>query len=160
MGFKGSGAPGQTRTGDPLLRSRLSTFIKTCRSERKAGENQQVVTTSDQLLAPSSSPLSRFFAAICHNYYYVSMTGENEVFDQCILIQPSDVGSIPTAPTNPPFSQQQLSDLSRRQKAAIRASRVEPMARKHESLRCCAKFRQRAIQRTYQMEGVSTARVH
>src|SRR6267142_6977355 len=67
--------------------------------------------------------------------------------------------SIPTAPTNHPFSQQQLSDLSRRQKAAIRASRVAPMARKHESLRCCAKFRQRAIQRTYQMEGVSTARV-
>src|SRR5882762_4025848 len=56
------------------------------------------------------------------------MTGENEVFDQCILIQPSDVGSIPTAPTNHSFSQQQLSDLSRRQKAAIRASRVAPMA--------------------------------
>ena len=51
----------------PLLRSRLSTFIKTGRSERKAGENQQVVTTSDQLLAPSSSPLSRLFAAVCHN---------------------------------------------------------------------------------------------
>jgi hypothetical protein len=29
------------------------------------------------------------------------------------------LGSIPTAPTNHPFSQQQLSDLSRRQKAAI-----------------------------------------
>ncbi len=53
------GAPGEIRTPDPLLRSRLSTFIKTCRSERKAEENQQVVTTSDQLLAPSSSPLSR-----------------------------------------------------------------------------------------------------
>ncbi len=64
---KGNGAPGETRTPDPLLRSRLSTFIKTCRSERKAGENQQVVATSDQLLAPSSSPLSRLFAAICHN---------------------------------------------------------------------------------------------
>src|SRR5713226_7223633 len=62
-----TGAPGETRTPDPLLRSRLSTFIKTCRSERKAEENQQVVTTSDQLLAPSSSPLSRLFAAICHN---------------------------------------------------------------------------------------------
>src|SRR6267378_2210671 len=65
------------------------------------------------------------------------MTGENEVFDQCILIQPSDVGSIPTAPTNPPFSQQQLSDWSRRPKAAIRASRVAPMARMNESQRCC-----------------------
>src|SRR5258706_6139273 len=47
-------------------RSRLSTFIKTCPSECKAGENQQVVTTSDQLLAPSSSPLSRLF------YYHLS----------------------------------------------------------------------------------------
>ena len=36
--------------------------------------------------------------------------------------------SIPTAPSNHPFPQQQLSDLSRRQKAAIRASRVGPMA--------------------------------
>ncbi len=49
------------------------------------------------------------------------------------------VASIPTAPTNHPFSHQQLSDLSRRQKAAIRASRVAPMARKNESLRCSAK---------------------
>src|SRR5256885_14465298 len=31
----------------------------------------------------------------------------------------------------------QLSDLSRRQKAAIRASRVAPMARINESQRCC-----------------------
>jgi hypothetical protein len=38
------------------------------------------------------------------------------------------VFSIPTAPTNHPFSLEQLSDLSRRQKAAIRASRVAPMA--------------------------------
>src|SRR5258708_31998925 len=49
------------------------------------------------------------------------------------------VGSTPTAPTNHPFSQQQLSDLSRRQKAAIRASRVAPMARMNESQRCCTK---------------------
>src|SRR6266481_7176804 len=76
MRFKENGAPGEIRTPDPLLRSRLSTFIKTCRSERKAGENQQVVTTSDQLLAPSSSPLSRHFAPICHNWYYVFMTVE------------------------------------------------------------------------------------
>src|SRR5437899_9283378 len=47
--------------------------------------------------------------------------------------------SIPTAPTNHPFSQQQLSDLSRRQKAATRASWVAPMARMNESLRCCTK---------------------
>src|SRR5712691_1037054 len=73
---KESGAPGETRTPDPLLRSRLSTFIKTCRSERKAAGIQQVVTTSDQLLAPSSSPLSRLFAAISHNSYCVFMTVE------------------------------------------------------------------------------------
>src|SRR5258708_39239370 len=47
--------------------------------------------------------------------------------------------SIPTAPTNHPFSQQQLSDLSRRQKAAIRASRVALMARMHKSQGCCTK---------------------
>jgi hypothetical protein len=64
---KKNGAPGEARTPDPLLRSRLSTFIKTCRSEREAGENQEVVTTSGQLLAPFSSSLSRLFAAICHN---------------------------------------------------------------------------------------------
>jgi hypothetical protein len=36
---KGSGASGGIRTHNILLRRRLSTFIKTCRSERKAGEN-------------------------------------------------------------------------------------------------------------------------
>src|SRR5580704_3726799 len=69
-----SGAPGQTRTGDPLLRSPLSTLIRTCRSDRKARENQQLVMNGDKLLTPFSSPLSRGFAAICHNYYYISMT--------------------------------------------------------------------------------------
>src|SRR5229473_7019827 len=72
-----SGAPGEIRTPDPLLRSRLSTFIKTCRSERKAGENQQVVTKADKPLPPSSSPLSRLFAPICHTSYYVFMTAEH-----------------------------------------------------------------------------------
>src|SRR5438552_4765579 len=74
MGFKGSGAPGQTRTGDPLLRSQLSTLVRTCRSDRKVRENQQLVINGDKLLTPFSSPLSRGFAAICHNYYYISMT--------------------------------------------------------------------------------------
>src|SRR6266481_2620497 len=72
MGFKGNGAPGQTRTGDPLLRSQLTTLIRTCRSERKARENQQLVINGDKLLAPFS--LSRGFAAICYNYYDISMT--------------------------------------------------------------------------------------
>jgi hypothetical protein len=45
----------------------LTTLIRTCRSERKAGENQQLVTNGDKLLTPLSSPLSRGFAAICHN---------------------------------------------------------------------------------------------
>src|SRR5215469_14687289 len=62
-----NGAPGETRTPDPLLRSRLHTFIRTCRSWREAGENQQVVTTSDRALAPSSSPLGMLFVAFCHN---------------------------------------------------------------------------------------------
>jgi len=61
------GAPGEARTPDPLLRSRLSTFIKTLPEWRKAEENQQVVTTSDQLLAPSLSLLCRLFLTICHN---------------------------------------------------------------------------------------------
>jgi hypothetical protein len=52
----------------------VTTLIKTCRSERKAEENQQVVTNADQLLAPSLSTLSSRFAMICHNYYYFFMT--------------------------------------------------------------------------------------
>src|ERR1700686_1733070 len=69
-----SGAPGGTRILDPPLRSRVTTLIKTCRSERKAADNQQVVTNADQLLAPSLSPLSSRFATICHNYDYGFMT--------------------------------------------------------------------------------------
>src|SRR5579864_3982198 len=49
----GSGAPGGIRTPDPLLRSRVTTLIETCRSERKAEDNQRVVTNADQPLAPS-----------------------------------------------------------------------------------------------------------
>jgi hypothetical protein len=56
---------------DPLRRSRVTTSIKTCRSERKAADNQQVVTNADELLAPSLSSLGSRFATICHNYYYV-----------------------------------------------------------------------------------------
>jgi hypothetical protein len=52
----------------------VTTLIKTCRSERKAEDNQQVVTNADQLLAPSLSILSSRFAMICHHYYYVFMT--------------------------------------------------------------------------------------
>jgi hypothetical protein len=65
--FQESGAPGQTRTGDPLLRSQLSNLIRTCRSKRKARENQQLVINGDKLLTPFSSALSMRFAAICHN---------------------------------------------------------------------------------------------
>jgi hypothetical protein len=57
-----SGAPGEIRTPDPLLRSRVTTLVKTCRSERKTEDNQQVVTNADQLLAPSLSTLSSRFA--------------------------------------------------------------------------------------------------
>src|SRR6266853_619009 len=61
------GAPGRTRTCGILLRSQLTTLIRTCRSERKARENQQLVINGDKLLTPFSSPLSSRFAAICHN---------------------------------------------------------------------------------------------
>src|SRR6266403_981931 len=57
-------------TRDRLLKSRVTTLIKTCRSGRKAEDNQQVVTTADQQLAPSLSTLSSRFAMICHNYYF------------------------------------------------------------------------------------------
>jgi hypothetical protein len=54
-------------TSDRLLRSRLTTLIKTCRSERKAVDDRQVVTNADQLFAPSLSTLSSRFATTCHN---------------------------------------------------------------------------------------------
>jgi hypothetical protein len=71
-------------TPDRLLRSRVTTLTKTCRSERKAEDNQQVVTDADQLLAPSLSALSSRFTTICHNYYYVLMTvgASPPIFDQ------------------------------------------------------------------------------
>jgi hypothetical protein len=47
-------------TPDRLLRSRVTTLIKTCRSERKAEDNQQVVSTADQLLALYAAFLPRF----------------------------------------------------------------------------------------------------
>lgn len=60
---------------------------------------------------------------------------------------------IPTAPTTHPFSQQQLSDLSRRQKAAIRASRVAPMARRpyvHGGLLSCRATDSRSVGYAYE----------
>jgi len=65
--FQKSGAPGETRTRDPLLRSQLTTLTRTCRSERKAGENQQLVINGDKPLTPFSSPLTSSFGAIRHN---------------------------------------------------------------------------------------------
>jgi hypothetical protein len=51
-----------------ILRSAaLFAIITARRSERKAGESQQLVTNGDKLLTPFSSPLSKRFAAICHN---------------------------------------------------------------------------------------------
>jgi len=87
-----SGAPGGNRTPDILLRSRVTTLIKTCRSERKAEDNQQVVTNADQLLAPSLSPLSSRFATICHNYYYVFMTADHVCASIAIMLQPDAPG--------------------------------------------------------------------
>jgi hypothetical protein len=72
-------------TPDLLLRSRVTTLIKTCRSERKAEDNQQVVTSADQLLAPSF--LSSPFVTICHNYYYVFMTAARLAWARTIRLQ-------------------------------------------------------------------------
>ena len=83
--IKCNGAPGGTRTHDILLRSRVTTLIKTCRSERKAEHNQQVVSNADQLLAPSLSPLSSRFITICHNYYYVFMTAPRIISEENFL---------------------------------------------------------------------------
>jgi hypothetical protein len=43
-------------------------IITICRSERKAGENQQVVPNADQLLAPSLSALIGLLVTSCQNY--------------------------------------------------------------------------------------------
>ena len=84
--------PPESRTPDLLLRSRVTTLIKTCRSERKAEDNQQVVTNADQLLAPSLSTLSSRFATICHNYYYVFMTADHVCASIAIMLQPDAPG--------------------------------------------------------------------
>jgi hypothetical protein len=55
-------------TPDRLLRSRLSTLIKTCRSERKTEQSQQVVTNGDKPLTSFSSLLIRHFTTIRGNY--------------------------------------------------------------------------------------------
>src|SRR5258708_5922965 len=59
---KRSGAPGEIRIPDPLLRRLLTALIRTRRSERKARENQQLVTNGDKPLSPFSSPLGTRFA--------------------------------------------------------------------------------------------------
>jgi hypothetical protein len=70
----------------------VTTLIKTCRSERKAEDNQQVVSNADQLLAPSLSTLSSRFATICHNYYYVFMTADHGCASITIMLQPDAAG--------------------------------------------------------------------
>jgi hypothetical protein len=70
----------------------VTTLIKTCRSERKAQDNQQVVSTADQLLAPSLSTLSSRFATICHNYYYVLMAADHLCASIAIMRQPDALG--------------------------------------------------------------------
>jgi hypothetical protein len=52
------------------LRSPFTTLIRTCRSERKAGENQQLVINGDKLLTPFSSP----YAAVLPTFVTISMT--------------------------------------------------------------------------------------
>ena len=65
----------------------MTTLIKTCRSERKAEDYQQVVSSADQLLAPSLSPLSSRFATICHNYNYDFMTAARLPWARTIRLQ-------------------------------------------------------------------------
>jgi len=65
----------------------VTTLIKTCRSGRKAEDNQQVVTTADQQLAPSLSTLGSRFAMICHNYYYFFMTAAHLPWARTIRLQ-------------------------------------------------------------------------
>jgi len=74
-------------TRDRLLKSRVTTLIKTRRSGRKAEDNQQVVTTADQQLAPSLSTSSSRFAMICHNYYYFFMTAARLPWARTIRLQ-------------------------------------------------------------------------
>jgi hypothetical protein len=62
---------------EAALRSQLTALIRTCRSARKARGHQQLVTNGDKLVTPFSSPLSRGFAAICHNQYYIFVTEKN-----------------------------------------------------------------------------------
>jgi hypothetical protein len=62
-----SGGQCRARTCDLLLVSQLTTLIRACRSDRKAGGNQQLVISGDKLLTPFSSSFSRRFAAICHD---------------------------------------------------------------------------------------------
>jgi hypothetical protein len=78
----------------------VTTLIKTCRSERKAEDNQQVVSNADQLLAPSLSTLSSRFATICHNYYYVFMTAEPLPLAHSNRLQELSPLSLPTSVSN------------------------------------------------------------
>jgi hypothetical protein len=54
-------------TRESLIVSQLFTLPRTCRSDRKAGENQQLRLATANYLLLFSSSFSRRFAAICHN---------------------------------------------------------------------------------------------
>ena len=57
---KSFGGQCRARTCDLLLVSQLFTLPRTCRSDRKAGENQRPVISGDKLLTAFSSSFSRF----------------------------------------------------------------------------------------------------
>jgi hypothetical protein len=48
------------------------------------------VINGDKLLTPFSSPLSRGFAAICHNYYDISMTDLSLIASEPVAHFPSE----------------------------------------------------------------------
>jgi len=66
-GLEATSWPDALWIGSLFLRSPLTALIRTCRSDRKARGNQQLVINDDKPLTPFSSPLSSRFGAICHN---------------------------------------------------------------------------------------------
>ncbi len=62
--IEGSGAPGETRTRYPLLRSRSNYFAKSLPEEWLIERIQQVGANSRNLLSPSFVVVCRIFAAV------------------------------------------------------------------------------------------------
>lgn len=105
------------------------------------------------LLAPFSSGLRRLFTAICHNLYYVFMTRGGAVFDQAILTQVSDVGSIPIACF---ITHDNSNGLDVRVQHTVSCGGPVVIQRQHADLHNCLRVRA-LISRTVQQEIISPA---